>query len=62
MTEAEFFVGWFTLTMINVGIAQGKNRNSLLWFFISFLLGPIATFIIVVFLSKKYLSASSSIR
>ena len=27
---------------------QGKNRSGLAWFFVSLLLGPIATFLIVV--------------
>ncbi len=56
MGDTEFLVGWFTLSMINVGIVQGKNRNSLSWFFISLFLGPIATFIIVVFLENNYLN------
>ncbi len=47
-TEPSYFVGWGTLALINAGLAQGKNFSGLLWFFISLLLGPIATFIIVV--------------
>lgn len=47
----EFFVGLGTLALINAGLAQGKNRSGLLWFFLSLFLGPIATFLIVV-LSK----------
>jgi len=38
--------------MINAGLAQGKNRSGLGWFLGSLLLGPIATFIIVI-LDKK---------
>ena len=34
--------------LINAGLAQGKNRSGLLWFLLSLLLGPIATFIIVL--------------
>ena len=41
-------VGWGTLALINAGLAQGKNRSGLLWFLLSLLLGPIATFIIVL--------------
>jgi hypothetical protein len=41
-------VGWGTLSLINAGLAQGKNRSGLLWFLISLLLGPIATFLIVL--------------
>ena len=40
--------GWGTLSLINAGLAQGKGRSGLAWFLISLLLGPIATFLIVV--------------
>ncbi len=43
-----FFVGWGTLSLINAGLAQGKNRSGLLWWALSLLLGPVATFLIVV--------------
>lgn len=46
--EPGYFVGWGTLALINAGIAQGKNRSGLNWFFASIFLGPIATFILVV--------------
>ncbi|MUV38628.1 hypothetical protein JNUCC1_02482 [Lentibacillus sp. JNUCC-1] len=38
-----YFVGWGTLSLINAGLAQGKNRSGLNWFLLSLLLGPIAT-------------------
>ena len=41
-------VGWGTLALINAGLAQGKLRGGLNWFLLSLLLGPIATFLIVV--------------
>ena len=41
-------VGWGTLSLINAGLAQGKGRGGLAWFLVSLLLGPIATFLIVV--------------
>jgi hypothetical protein len=44
----EYAVGWFTLALINAGLAQGKGRTGLAWWAISLLLGPIATFLIVV--------------
>ena len=47
-----YFVGWGTLSLINAGLAQSKNRSGLLWWLISLVLGPIATLIIVAFLSK----------
>jgi len=43
-----YFVGWGTLTLINAGLAQGKGRSGLVWWLISLLLGPIATFLIVI--------------
>jgi hypothetical protein len=43
-----YFVGWGTLALINAGLAQGKKCSGLGWFFASLLLGPIATFVIVV--------------
>jgi len=45
---SEFAVGWGTLTLINAGLAQSKGRSGLAWFLLSFLLGPIATLLIVV--------------
>ncbi len=43
-----YAVGWGTLALINAGLAQSKGRSRLAWFLASLLLGPIATFIIVV--------------
>jgi hypothetical protein len=43
-----FFVGWGTLSLINAGLAQSKNRSGLLWWALSLILGPVATFLIVV--------------
>ncbi|MFD2171909.1 hypothetical protein [Tumebacillus lipolyticus] len=47
--ENQFFVGWGTLALINAGLAQTKNRSGLAWFFLSLFLGPLATFLIVIF-------------
>ena len=41
-------VGWFTLSLINAGLAQAKGRSGLNWWLISLLIGPFATFLIVV--------------
>lgn len=46
--QAQFFVGWGTLSLINAGLAQSKGRSGLLWWLISLFLGPVATFLIVV--------------
>ena len=40
--------GWGTLSLINAGLAQGKGRSGLNWWLLSILLGPIATFILVL--------------
>jgi len=42
-----YAVGWGTLSLINAGLAQGKNRGGLNWFLLSLLLGPVATLLIV---------------
>ena len=44
----EYAVGWFTLSLINAGLAQAKGRSGLNWWLLSLFLGPIATFLIVV--------------
>jgi hypothetical protein len=47
-----YFVGWGTLSLVNAGLAQSKNRSGLGWWFASIFLGPIATFILVAFCDK----------
>ncbi|WP_043444998.1 MULTISPECIES: hypothetical protein [Arthrobacter] len=37
-----------TLALINAGLAEQKNRSRWIWFLVSFLLGPLATALIVV--------------
>lgn len=51
--QPEYFVGWGTLALINAGLAQGKNRSGLPWFLLSLVLGPIATFLIVLLGKSK---------
>lgn len=41
-------VGWGTLALLNAGLAQAKGRSGLLWCIASLLIGPVATFLIVV--------------
>ncbi|GLX69327.1 hypothetical protein MU1_36720 [Paenibacillus glycanilyticus] len=53
MNTSSFTVGWGTLALINAGLAQGKNRSGMNWFLLSLLMGPVATFLIVV-LDKKF--------
>lgn len=43
----QFAIGIGTLALVNAGLAQGRNRSGLAWFFGSLLLGPIATLLIV---------------
>ncbi|SEN30652.1 MULTISPECIES: hypothetical protein [Cryobacterium] len=40
--------GWFVLALVNAGLAEQKNRSRWNWFVVSLFLGPIATFLIVV--------------
>jgi len=46
--RTNFFVGWGTLSLINAGLTQGKGRSGLVWCLLSLVLGPLATFLIVV--------------
>ena len=41
-------IGWGALALINAGLAESKGRGRLNWFLLSLLLGPIATFILVI--------------
>ncbi|MEG1679609.1 hypothetical protein [uncultured Stenotrophomonas sp.] len=43
-----YVVGWGTLALINAGLAQSKGRGGMNWFLLSLLLGPLATFLLVV--------------
>ena len=44
----DYAVGWGTLSLINAGLAQSKNRSGLTWWFVSLFIGPVATLLIVV--------------
>ena len=46
--DTSYYLGWGTLSLINAGLAQAKGRSGLLWWLLSLLLGPLATFLIVV--------------
>jgi hypothetical protein len=48
-----YSVGWFTLALINMGLAQSKNRIGSLWFLFSLFTGPFATFLLVTFFFAK---------
>ena len=48
LPEPDFYVGWGTLSLVNAGLAQSKNRSGLLWWIASLFFGPIATFLIVI--------------
>lgn len=52
--STQFVAGWGTLSLINAGLAQGKNRSGFLWWFISLFLGPLATFILVLLSKVEY--------
>jgi hypothetical protein len=44
----QYAVGWFTLSLINAGLAQSKGRSGLAWWLASLFFGPICTLIIVL--------------
>jgi len=44
---ATFSAAWFTLSLINAGLAQSKQRSGLNWWFVSLFIGPLATLLIV---------------
>ncbi len=46
------YIGWGTLSLLNAGLAQSKNRSGLLRWLASLLLGPIATFLLVAVCDK----------
>jgi hypothetical protein len=39
---------WFTLSLINAGLAQGKGRRGLVWWLWSLLFGPLTTLVLVI--------------
>ena len=51
MEHQEFVVGWFTLSLVTAGIAQGKNRSGLGWWLLGLILGPLAL-LILLFLDR----------
>jgi hypothetical protein len=42
-----FSAAWFTLSLVNAGLAQSKRRSGLNWWFASLFIGPLATLLIV---------------
>jgi hypothetical protein len=44
---ADYTVSWFTLALINAGLAQSKRLSGGAWFVVSLFLGPIATLILL---------------
>lgn len=55
-----YAVGWGTLALINAGLAQAKGHGRLTWFLLSLLLGPIATFVLVVLVDVKVPKATGT--
>lgn len=42
-----YSAAWFTLALVNAGLAQGKGRSGLGWWGLSLFLGPLATLLVV---------------
>ena len=59
--HSEYVAGWGTLSLVNAGLAQAKARSGLPWWVFSLLLGPIATFLIVVLPPAGAPSAASRV-
>jgi hypothetical protein len=53
---------WFTMAVVNAGLAEQKNRSRWNWFLISILLGPIATLLIVVWRAPEPVAPSMTRR
>jgi len=47
-STGQYAVGWFTLSLINAGLAQAKGRSGLAWWLGSLFLGPLCTLLIVL--------------
>ncbi len=45
---SDYAVGWFTLSLINAGLAQCKGRSGLSWWCASLFLGPLCTLLLVM--------------
>lgn len=45
---SEYAVGWFTLSLINAGLAQSKGKSGFGWWVASLLFGPLCTLLIVI--------------
>lgn len=43
----DYTVGWFTLALINAGLAQSKRLSGRMWFILSIFLGPVATLVLL---------------
>jgi hypothetical protein len=46
--HAGYAVGWFTLALLNAGLAQSKNRSGFAWWLVSLFIGPLATLVLVL--------------
>jgi purine-cytosine permease-like protein len=45
---SEYAVGWFTLSLINAGLAEAKGMSRLNWWIGSLFFGPLCTLFLVV--------------
>ena len=52
-TSPGYYVGWFTLALINAGLAQSKKRSGFFWFAVSLVGGPLVTFLLVTVFNEN---------
>ena len=43
-----FMMSWGSLSVINAGLAKSQGHSGLVWWSLSVLMGPLATFLITV--------------
>jgi hypothetical protein len=48
-----YSTAWFTLSLVNAGLAQSKGRSGLNWWLVSLFIGPLATLVIVAWPSSE---------
>lgn len=48
-THKDYAVGWVTLMLLNATLAHALGRSRFAWLLVSLFLGPVATFLLMLF-------------